>query len=98
MAMKVRDSGMPEETVWEGFFDARHILSQLSLTDGQADVVDFGCGYGTFTIAAADSPAALSMRWTLSQRCFRPPPPRQKPFGSRMYGRFSATSLRTAQA
>lgn len=51
--MKVRDSGMPEETVWERFFDARHILSQLSLTDGQADVVDFGCGYGTFTIAAA---------------------------------------------
>jgi SAM-dependent methyltransferase len=51
--MKVRDSGMPDEEMWEGFFDARRILGQLSFTDPKADVVDFGCGYGTFTIAAA---------------------------------------------
>ncbi len=51
--MKVRDSGMPDETMWESFFDARHILSRLEFTGLKADVVDFGCGYGTFTIAAA---------------------------------------------
>lgn len=51
--MKVRDSGMPEERVWDEFFDAREILAALDFTDGGADVVEFGCGYGTFTIAAA---------------------------------------------
>jgi SAM-dependent methyltransferase len=51
--MKVRDSGMPNEQSWEQFFDARHILRQLGLTRGTEEVVDFGCGYGTFSIAAA---------------------------------------------
>lgn len=51
--MKVRDSGMPDENTWEGFFDARQILARLDLIDSDEDVVDFGCGYGTFTIAAA---------------------------------------------
>ena len=51
--MKVRDSGMPEEALWEGFFDARQILTTLDFTEFAADVVDFGCGYGTFTVAAA---------------------------------------------
>ncbi len=51
--MKVRDSGMPDEKMWEGFFDACGILAQLDFTDHRADVVDFGCGYGTFTIAVA---------------------------------------------
>ena len=52
--MKVRDSGMPDEERWAGFFDARRILVQLDFTDHVANVVDFGCGYGTFTIAAAE--------------------------------------------
>lgn len=51
--MKVRDSGMPDERMWDGFFDARRILTLLDFTDPKADVVDFGCGYGTFTVAAA---------------------------------------------
>jgi len=51
--MKVRDSGMPDETVWERFFDARQILAELDFTAADADVVDFGCGYGTFSVAAA---------------------------------------------
>jgi len=50
--MKVRDSGMPAAAVWEGFFDPDSILGQLAF-DPHADVVDFGCGYGTFTVAAA---------------------------------------------
>lgn len=51
--MKVRDSGMPDEKMWEGFFDARRILTWLAFDDTRSDVLDFGCGYGTFTIAAA---------------------------------------------
>jgi len=51
--MKIRDSGMPDEPSWERFFDARQVLRQLGLTHGHAEVVDFGCGYGTFSIAAA---------------------------------------------
>ncbi len=51
--MKVRDSGMPEKLMWEGFFDARHILKQLGFGEVDGDAVEFGCGYGTFTVAAA---------------------------------------------
>lgn len=51
--MKVRDSGMPDETTWERFFEPRRILARLDLTDTDVDVVEFGCGYGTFTVAAA---------------------------------------------
>jgi ubiquinone/menaquinone biosynthesis C-methylase UbiE len=38
--------------MWAQFFDARGILAALDLGT-TADVVDFGCGYGTFTVAAA---------------------------------------------
>ena len=50
--MKVRDSGMPDVATWEGFFDPAAVLGALAF-DPAADVVDFGCGYGTFTAAAA---------------------------------------------
>ena len=51
--MKTRESGMPSEEVWQGFFDAEAILKKLGLTSACKNVVDFGCGYGTFTIPAA---------------------------------------------
>jgi SAM-dependent methyltransferase len=51
--MKVRDSGMPEEEMWTGFFDPAKVLSIFSLDQGVQDLVEFGCGYGTFTLAAA---------------------------------------------
>lgn len=51
--MKVRDSGMPDEEMWDGFLNAPGILAQLGLVSPEADVVEFGCGYGTFTVAAA---------------------------------------------
>jgi SAM-dependent methyltransferase len=50
--MKVRDSGMPERVLWESFFEPTEILELLSLPVG-GDIVDFGCGYGTFTLTAA---------------------------------------------
>ncbi len=51
--MKIRDSGMPEEAIWRGFFDPDAVLAKLGLGATCRDVVEFGCGYGTFTIPAA---------------------------------------------
>lgn len=52
--MKGRDSGMPEETYWESFFDAACVVARLDCPGGDADrVVEFGCGYGTFTFPVA---------------------------------------------
>jgi len=44
---------MPDEATWAQFFDARQSLAELDFTAVDADVVDFGCGYGTFAVAAA---------------------------------------------
>jgi SAM-dependent methyltransferase len=44
---------MPDEAYWESFFNAEEALDVLlgagSLT---GDIVEFGCGYGTFTLPA----------------------------------------------
>lgn len=44
---------MPDENVWQGFFDPGHALRLLALDEAIGDAVDFGCGYGTFAIPAA---------------------------------------------
>jgi SAM-dependent methyltransferase len=51
--MKTRESGMPEESMWEGFFTPDLTLKNLGLSPQAGDVADFGCGYGTFSVAAA---------------------------------------------
>ncbi len=51
--MKIRESGMPEENLWAGFFDPELVLRKLGLAPACGNVVEFGCGYGTFTIPAA---------------------------------------------
>ncbi len=51
--MKVRESGMPERKMWEKFFNPAKILTTLGLNTQTADLAEFGCGYGTFTIPAA---------------------------------------------
>ena len=51
--MKTRQSGMPEEQTWSRFFDPPSILTKLGLTADCGNAVEFGCGYGTFTIPAA---------------------------------------------
>lgn len=51
--MKGRESGMPDEAYWESFFDAEVALNLLLGTGGLAgDIVEFGCGYGTFALPA----------------------------------------------
>ena len=51
--MKLRESGMPEEGYWETLFDVRLILDRLGVDARLRDVVEFGCGYGTFTVPVA---------------------------------------------
>lgn len=51
--MKIRDSGMPEQGWWDSFFDAELILDTLGLDASCGNLVEFGCGYGTFTLPAA---------------------------------------------
>lgn len=51
--MKVRDSGMPNEEMWIGFFEPAKVLAVFGLDRGVQNLVEFGCGYGTFTLAAA---------------------------------------------
>jgi SAM-dependent methyltransferase len=51
--MKIRDSGMPAEQYWETLFDVPLILERLGIDESLNDVVELGCGYGTFTIPIA---------------------------------------------
>ena len=51
--MKTRESGMPDEDRWESFFQPEQTLRRLGLTETCRDLVDFGCGYGTFAVPAA---------------------------------------------
>ena len=44
---------MPDEGMWTSFFEPAAALASLQLTPDSGDIVEFGCGYGTFTIPAA---------------------------------------------
>ena len=51
--MKGRESGMPDESHWEEFFDPAQVIEMLGCASLPGDVVEFGCGYGTFTLPVA---------------------------------------------
>lgn len=51
--MKIRESGMPDRNMWERFFEPQKILVALGINKQVKDIVEFGCGYGTFTVPAA---------------------------------------------
>jgi SAM-dependent methyltransferase len=50
---KGRDSGMPVVEQWESYFDVAGVLDALGCRVVGGDAVEFGCGYGTFTIRLA---------------------------------------------
>ncbi len=52
--MKVRDSGMPEQKYWESLFSIDLILDKMEINRNIKSLVEFGCGYGTFTLPSAD--------------------------------------------
>jgi ubiquinone/menaquinone biosynthesis C-methylase UbiE len=51
--MKIRDSGMPDQKIWESYFDLDLILEKLQINSNIQDLVEIGCGYGTFTFPSA---------------------------------------------
>ncbi|MBF0478944.1 MAG: class I SAM-dependent methyltransferase [Candidatus Omnitrophica bacterium] len=52
--MDVHERGMLDQDTWENFFDVKKIFAMLKLNNRVHDVVELGCGYGTFTIPAAE--------------------------------------------
>ncbi len=44
---------MPTEDIWSDFFNVDLILSELQINSKINNLVEIGCGYGTFTIPAA---------------------------------------------
>lgn len=52
--MKIRESGMPEDHLWEKFFDIKLIFKKLEINNKIESLVDFGFGYGTFSVPAAE--------------------------------------------
>lgn len=53
--MRLRNSGMPDESYWESLFDVLLILSELGIDERLGDVVELGCGYGTFSVPVANA-------------------------------------------
>jgi SAM-dependent methyltransferase len=53
--MKGRESGMPDESYWDTFFNPACMVAKLDCSGPLGDVVEFGCGYGTFTLPAAQA-------------------------------------------
>ena len=52
--MKGRESGMPDESRWNAFYDADCIVAALECAkERHENVVEFGSGYGTFTLPVA---------------------------------------------
>ena len=51
--MKGRESGMPPKNAWEEFFETGAVLEAMGVDESVENAVDFGCGYGTFSITAA---------------------------------------------
>ena len=59
MNMKGRESGMPDETYWASFFEAEVAIDKLLGLLVEGNVIEFGCGYGSFTLPAAQRTAGL---------------------------------------
>lgn len=51
--MKGRESGMPAEADWASFFEAETAIETLLGPTVTGNVIEFGCGYGSFTVPTA---------------------------------------------
>lgn len=51
--MELKESDMPSEREWKRYFRPKETLLTLGLSKGMV-LADLGCGYGTFTIPAAE--------------------------------------------
>jgi SAM-dependent methyltransferase len=50
---RIRESGIPDQALWESFFDPPAVLAAFCGGALEGDVLEFGCGYGTFAVPAA---------------------------------------------
>lgn len=69
--MKGRESGMPGKEAWEGFFEPARLLKVMGLGRHVENVVEFGCGYGTFTIPAARLVSGTVYAIDIDAECIR---------------------------
>jgi len=53
MSIKGRESGMPDEAYWASFFETEIAIDKLIGTAVLGNVIEFGCGYGSFTVPTA---------------------------------------------
>lgn len=51
--MKFRESGMPNEPMWNTFFKPSDVLEMMDVNNTVQVLLDIGCGYGTFLIPAS---------------------------------------------
>lgn len=52
--MKARESGMPDEGIWQAFFNAACMIAEFGCAErGNENIAEFGSGYGTFTLPLA---------------------------------------------
>jgi len=51
--MKLQESGMPAEVYWESLLNVPLILDRLEIDAQLIDLVELGCGYGTFSLPVA---------------------------------------------
>lgn len=51
--MKARESGMPDEAPWASFFKVEAAIDKLRGSPVTGNVIEFGCGYGSFTVPVA---------------------------------------------
>lgn len=52
--MKVNDSGMPDEEYWDSLFNMDKIITWLGIEKFRNQIIEVGCGYGSFTLPIAD--------------------------------------------
>ncbi len=57
--MKTRESGMPDEQLWDTFFHLEATLDSLGIQNVAGNIADLACGYGTFTIPVARRTSGL---------------------------------------
>lgn len=56
--MKVNESGMPDEQLWNSLFNITNIVEWLDVKKYDKPVVEVGCGYGTFTLPVLEKLSA----------------------------------------
>lgn len=68
--MKVRESGMPDEEVWNRFFNVELILKELQINKQIQTLAEIGTGYGTFTLPVADKIGGLIHSYEIDSKLF----------------------------